>query len=429
MNILHINTSAGPGGAALAMMRLHKGLNEHGCVSQVLAGNNADSSKGAFLINKTAGFFSGASFRRAMSILNNYTGFTTWFYPGTSKLADTDIFKKADILHLHNLHGGYFNLSALPLLSHKKPTVWTLHDMWPLTGHCGYSYSCSRWIKGCHTCPMLRERNFPFRSPPPTLRDMTKPVWGRKRDIYRRSILHIVAPSKWMQAQAEKSILGASVFIEQIANGVDTGVFYPLDKAQARDKLGIRKEGEVLLFASEYLTEKRKGYKYLLGALESIKDKFNITLLLLGRGDITCDNINNLSIKKMGHTASEDFMRLCYNAADLLVFPSIVDNQPLVIIEAMACGTPCVAFNVGGVPEMISHMENGYLANAEDAQSLACGIERLLADRGLLLRMGKRCRQVIEENYSLPAQVKEYMLFYERALNYSQGMTEGKNVE
>lgn len=416
MNILHINTSADQGGAAKAMQRLHQGLRQSGQQSQILAKYKTKDDRNVFLVNEVVRDFWNIARRKKeglFRLLDKHTGLFYWFYSSTFLLAQTEIFKQSDIINFHNLHGSYFNLLAIPLLSEKKPIVWTLHDMWPLTGHCTYSYDCQRWIKGCFKCPLLRDRRLKLEYPPATVMDLTKNIWQAKQNIYKKSNLHIITPSSWMQSLVKESILNKSILIEHIPWGIDLEKFYPVGKKQARQMLGIAEDKKVVIFVSESLSQYRKGASFLVSALERLQNEFSICLLLIGSGAVTVSNLEKISLKKFDYVDSEDLLRLFYSAADVLALPTLADNQPLVLIEAMACGTPAVAFDIGGIHEIIKHMDNGYLAAYKEIEALAAGIKLLLKDENLSARLSMRCRQTAERDYSLQLQTRRYLSFYE----------------
>jgi len=419
MNILHINTSADEGGAASAVRRLHQGLIQAGYNSRILARSAKIKDDNIFLISDvlegTLGI-TGRLSEQAYKRIEKYLGFLYWFFPSTLNLVKTDLFQWADIVNFHNLHGSYFNPRAIPVLTKSKPVVWTIHDMWPFTGHCGYTYNCEKWVEGCCRCPVFQDADMKKEYPRATPLDMTKIIWRLKQDIYKKSNLYIITPSRWMRSMVEKSILGRSVFIECIPNGIDTEKFYPMDKLQARRELGIGGYENVLIFVAHDVKQIRKGYAYLLSALEKLQDEFNICLLLLGEIVFLDARIQNVFIKRLGYVNSDDLLRLCYNAADLIVLPALADNQPLVLMEAMACGTPAVTFDTGGIPEMVRHMDNGYVARYKDSDDLASGIRLLFRNRNLLSEMSRKCRKIVEDEYSLQLQVKRYRHFYEMAV-------------
>jgi len=337
-------------------------------------------------------------------------------YRSTKHILNTDLFREAEVINLHNLHGHYFDYHLLPAFSARKPIVWTLHDMWAITGHCAYSYGCERWETGCFDCPLLKGSGREIVEPGPTCFDRTPQVWRQKRRLYRQVKLHVAAPSRWLLGQIERSMLAETAELHLVPNGIDLSVFQPLDRDQARWALEVPRDAKVVLFVAEKVGRGRKGFRYLLDALESIPDAESVRLLTVGAGGVPEDRLRRYRVRNLGALSDERLMCLAYNAADLFVFPTLADNQPLVLIEAMACGTPMVAFDVGGVPELVRHMETGYLAQYRSVEDLLEGIRFLLADDDRRQRMRRRCRQIAEAEYSLALQARRYLELYERAV-------------
>ncbi|RPI74894.1 MAG: hypothetical protein EHM45_16740, partial [Desulfobacteraceae bacterium] len=192
MNIVHIHTHDTSGGAAKVAARLAQAQRTAGDRSGLLVGFKADPAEysQAFDIEPDL------SLREHCR--NN--GLLYYEFQGSHKLVDHPRVREADLLHLHNLHGGYFNPFSLSALSQSKPTVWTLHDMHPLTGHCAHSFACEKWKTGCGDCPDLAVE-------PPIRADASALLWTDKKNIYRESRLHLVAPAQWLKNKVEQSML------------------------------------------------------------------------------------------------------------------------------------------------------------------------------------------------------------------------------
>lgn len=418
MNVLQINTHDVVGGAARAMYRLHCGLEQSGNRSQVLANVQTIVDPGVHKWADVAG--SGRTFPRRLSqaLGMRADAWFGWpsFHGATTRILASDLFRQAQVVNLHNIHGQFFDYRLLPRFAGRKPVVWTLHDMWALTGHCAYAYDCRRWMSGCFDCPLQKEPQRRFVEPPPTYLDRTRPVWRSKRRLYQKSPVHIVAPSRWLSDLVRESILAHAQSIQCIPNGLDLDVFQPRDQAMARQALDVPLEARVLLFVSQSVTLGRKGFRYVLDALERLEDTESLFLLTVGTQGAVGSRLDRFRCRDLGALSDERLMSLVYSAADVFVFPTLADNQPLVLIEAMACGTPLVSFDVGGVPEMVRHMETGYLARYQDVEDLARGIQRLLDDQALATNMGRRCREIAVREYSLDLQVQRYADLYRHAL-------------
>lgn len=421
MNILHINALAQQGGAARAMLRLHYGLERKGHHSSVVARARRTREADLFTLEEVAGFRAPVAQRLIGALtahLDRALGLPG-LHTSTQRLLSTDLFQQADVIHLHNLHGRYFNYHLLPKLSAAKPIVWTLHDMWALTGHCAYSYQCNRWMTGCYSCPLLKPSNRDLVEPHATKIDRTHPIWRRKREIYEHSDLNVATPSQWLLNKVRDGILATAQSLTLIPHGLDLDVFRPLDRESARTSLGIPSESRVILFVSEKLANTRKGFALLLQALQRIESRASVVLLTFGANP-PAEYLHGFEHRSLGFLFDEQQQNLAYNVADVFVFPTLADNQPLVILESLACGTPVVSFDVGGVPEMVRHMETGYLANYRDVDHLALGIDTLLENTELCNKMRHRCREIAVEEYGLDLYVHRYLSLYERSIHAHQ---------
>ncbi len=426
MKVLHINTLDKVGGAARAMYRLHQGLQRLGHHSQLLVGRQTTLEPGIDYISRQIKPFRTLADKLLDRIgmrLERRFGLDIWSYRNSWRIPQTLTFRQADVINLHNLHGGYFNFRALPKLARHKPIVWTLHDMWALTGHCAYSYDCERWRTGCYDCPLLKDTGQQIVEPPPVPVDRTRSVWEAKRRVYQITPLRVVTPSEWLRGLAQESILASAATIQCIPHGIDLDVFRPIEQEVARKALNLPMNGHMIFFSAHGVMHGRKGFSYLLQALEKLPDTKSIWLLTSGGHAELGQQAERFSICQLGHLSDERLQRLAFCAADLFVFPTLADNQPLVVLEALACGTPIVSFDVGGVPEMVRHMETGYLARYRDADDLARGIQLLLNDDNLRTRMRHRCRQIAESEYSLELQARRYLEVYKRAIEHAHALS------
>ena len=424
MHILHLNTTAHAGGAARAMYRLHQGLQQQGHHSAIVARLNnglADPNVHELATLTRPQHRPGDRLLTpAGRIAELSLGLPRWAYPYSHYLPHTDLFRQADVLNLHNLPGGYFNYRLLPQLTAAKPTVWTLHDMWPLTGHCAYAYDCERWRTGCHHCPLLRRANHDLVEPRPTWRDLSRPGWQQKAHLYRQSRLTVVAPSRWLQTLAQQSILGPAAPIHFIPHGIDLDLFRPGDQAAARHRLGLPAAASVLFFSAQLTGSRRKGLAELLAALAQLPPAGATApptwLLTIGETGAVAHLGGQYHLRELGYLSDETRIRDCYVAADLFVFPTRADNQPLVLLEALACGTPAVSFAVGGVPEMVREGETGLLAPAGDPAGLAHAIHTLLHNPTLRHRLAHTSRHIATTEYDLKLQVARYEALYKDLL-------------
>jgi glycosyltransferase involved in cell wall biosynthesis len=329
------------------------------------------------------------------------------FYPSSLRLLRHPWLAEADIVQLYNTHGNYFSHTVLPLISRRIPIVWRLSDMWAMTGHCAYSFDCERWRTGCGACPILSD-------PPELYRDTTATLWKIKRWVYSRSALTIVAPSKWIaQLAAESPLLGRSA-IHVIPNGLDTTVFVPVPKEEARRSLQIGEDEKIVLFSAESLTDRRKGGAHLQAAISRLAEtEKTITVLMTGANANQINFPASVRTIVTGRIDDDRELARIYSAADVFVLPTLAENLPNGVLESMACGTPAITFDVGGCREAVRHLETGYLAKYADSEDLAHGLGLLLNDRVLRKRMSMRSREVAISEYGIELQAKRFLSLYQ----------------
>lgn len=316
-----------------------------------------------------------------------------------------------DILHCHNLHGGYFDLRALPKLSQKVPTVLTLHDAWLLGGHCAHSFDCERWKDGCGDCPDLSIY-------PAIRRDATGYNWQRKAEIYRNSRLYVVTPCQWLMDKVNQSMLKPGIVASKvIPNGVDLKVFHPAEQTEARIDLGLQTDAKILLFAANGIRKNIwKDYKTLQSALEKIA-KTGTKVLCVALGEkAPPEHICEVEIRFVPYQQDPNKVARYYQAADLYVHPARAETFPNTVLEALACGTPVVASSVGGIPEQVMEGITGYLVPVGDAQAMAGRILDLIVDDRLRLRMGRQAAEDAAQRFGVDRMVEEYLAFYQEIL-------------
>jgi len=419
MNILQINTAAKIGGAARLMYDLHLGFYQRGHASRIIARIVRDVDPRLSRLRDLVADYTTPidhalnSFGRR---LDAWFGIPS-FYLLSNRILSTPVFTQADILQLHNLHGGYFNWSVLPQFAGRKPTFWTLHDTWPLTGHCAYPYDCQRWETGCFACPLLSKDHRGIVVPGPTKIDRTKSVWRQKQKIYSQAKMTIIAPSTWLYEMAQKSPLLSIQTIVQIPNGVDILRYTPGSAIPARARFGLPLEKKIILFVAAGVDIYRKGFAHLKEAIEYMQpdEKKKVYLLIVGSTSRNQRAKIALEHQYLGYINDNKWLIDIYRLADVLIFPSLADNLPRTIQEALSCGTPVVAFKVGGIPDLVIHQKTGYLANYQDSFDLYRGIITILNHPGLT-QMKANCRKHIVQGFSLEAQVTAYLELYSQAL-------------
>ena len=407
LKILHINTWGGIGGAFIASNRLHRALLNVGINSVFAYGKTnpglltKDLSQYRIIQknNRIEYFLTRLGKKFGLNDIGNISSFA---------LKQQEYFDQTTVLNFHNLHDDYFSYLALSTLTQDQPAVWTLHDLWSFTGHCAYSYDCSRWKTGCGKCPYPNAE-------PAIRRDSTRLEWKLKNWIYSHSNLTIVTPSTWLTKQAKQSML-KRFSIHHIPNGIDTEDYQPLNSKQCRSLLGIPTSKKVLMFGAQRLEDFRKGGDLLLKILSSLPLalKAETVLLTLGNGGEAISDAVEMQSLDLGYVSSDRLKSIAYSAADLFIFPTRADNLPLVLQESMACGTPMVSFKVGGVPDLVRPGITGYLAQPEDAQDFSNGIVQLLEDKTLRKQMSQNCRAITLKEYSIKLQAQRYIDLYNK---------------
>jgi len=412
MNILHINLADQARGAAKAAFRLHKAQIKLGHSSHMLVGYRNKNRPEIEMLPVRETFWQKRLFR-FVNRFEERTGLQYLWQPWKKQFLRHPFTKQTDVINLHILHSGYFSHTILPMLSDMAPLVWTLHDLWSITGHCSYPdmYACERWKTGCDQCPALDDY-------PAIAIDTTALLWRIKFNVYRRSDIAIVTPSNWMAAMARQSPLLNQFEIHCILHGVDTKVFKPTPKMAARKELGIPLEAKLVMFAAFDLFQPRKGGVYLFEALQRLvgEEKRDVLLLTVGSERINLGEKYKFPVRHLGLLNNEKSMALCYSAADLYVGPSLAEAFALVFIEAMACATPVVTFDCTANPEAVRHLETGYLARNKDAEDLFHGMRLLLDDDGLREKLGRQGREVVEREYTLKREAQRYVELYQHVI-------------
>ena len=407
MKIVHIGTADSSGGAARAAFELHNALLRLGHESRMLVGQQFETRPEINRIGFSRSM-AGRLLNRLVLEVETRTGLQYLIQPKRRDFLSHRFVRDADVIHLHNLHGNFFSHTILPRLSVLAPLVWTLHDAWSLTGHCSYSYDCDRWRTGCGKCPDLDEY-------PRIGVDTTAFLWRVKRRVYARSDIRLAAPSKWLAAMARESPLFSGSEVHHIPYGVNTGAWRPMDQRLGREVLGIPHGAQVVMVIA-LPGAKRKGLDYLASALGRLGEDVSPWILAVGGRGVLRGIPARFPVKEVGYVESPEFMNLCYASADLYVLPTLADNLPLTLLESLAAGTPAVAFDIGGVPDVIRHEETGYLARYRDPEDLARGIHSVLAGEAMRLQMRRRCREVAVREYASEVQVNRYLEVFELAV-------------
>ena len=297
-------------------------------------------------------------------------------YPvlGTN-VAKLEQIKQADIIYLHWVLHGFLSLSSLEQLAKLgKPIIFFMHDMWSITGGCHHSFVCDKYKSTCHSCYFFTNSK---------KNDLSAALFQKKLKLYAQfENLYFTAPSKWLYHCALESKLTKDKPVFHIPNVLDRSLYKPFDKGVAKDVLNLDRRETVIAFGAVSIDSPYKGWAYLKAALDRLYEegkRKNITILLFGGADNE-DIVRSIPFKtkEMGHVRDEHTMALLYNAADLFIAPSLADNLPYTVFESLSCGTPVVAFHVGGIPDLIDHKRNGYLAEYKNSDDITRGISYCL---------------------------------------------------
>ncbi len=430
LRILQISTADMGGGAEKIANDLFTSYRDLGYQSWLAVGTKKSQDPDIFYITKSSNCFSQIipsyiyklpyvvrvgkkidSLINPAHIFNKLKGCEDFDHPGARNILD-QFPELPDILHCHNLHGNYFDLRALPKLSHKIPTVLTLHDAWLLSGHCAHSFDCDRWKIGCGNCPDLSIY-------PPIRQDATAYNWQRKAQIYGKSRLFVVTPCQWLMDRVENSMLKPGIVASNvIPNGVDLRIFHPADQTESRVELGLPTDAKILLFAAKGIRKNSwKDYKTLQSALAEIAiTGKNVLCIALGEKSRP-EKIGDVDIKFVPYQGDPYKVAQYYQVADLYVHPSRADTFPTTVLEALACGKPVVGTAVGGIPEQIEDGVTGFLTAQGDAKAMATRIVQLLEDDRLRKRMGMQAADAAKEHFDLKRQANEYLKWYETIIN------------
>ena len=412
MRVLIVNTSERTGGAAVAANRLMKALNNNGVKAKMLVRDKESDTLTIVGLPKSPMLHWHFLWERFVIFCRLHFSRKHLF---EIDLANTgsDItklreFQEADVIHLHWINQGMLSLNGIrKILRSGKPVVWTMHDIWPATGICHLTLGCHYFVSRCANCKYLPGGG--------SSNDLASRVWQKKQQMQADENIYYVACSRWLESEAKSSALLKGQKITSIPNPIDTHIYKKGNKEEARQRLGLPLDKKLILFASQRVTNENKGMPYLIEACRQLGDLCEVVIL----GGHAEEVVAQLPMKAhpLGYVNDEQRIVDVYNAADVFVLPSLSENLPNTIMEAMACGVPCVAFKVGGIPEEIDHLKNGYVAAYRDASDLAKGIEWILqkADYEVL---SQQAVHKVMQCYSQQSVAVKYLDVYQQAMAF-----------
>lgn len=413
---MHINTFDHEGGAGRAAWRIHEGLRDLDIESHLL------------VQTKTSGDASVSErdtpLARSLAILRPYIDMLPLFFYRhrqqthwsvewvPARISNQIHILNPDIVHFHWICRGFIDVPRLASLH--RHMVWTLHDSWAFTGGCHIPGNCINYREECGHCPQLGSDH---------AWDLSRWTWKRKHKLWMDSPLTIVTPSQWLADCARSSSLFRERRIEVIHNGIDPSQYSPVEKHVARTILGFPQDRKLVLFSAMNATyDRNKGFAYLEEALRRLFEKGSykgIELVVAGQAAPSAPVNTGIPTRFIGVLKDDVSMRLAYSAADVTVVASAQENLPNSIMESMACGTPVVAFNVGGIPHLVEHMNNGYLAQPFSPEDLAGGLSFVLSDENRWRRLSELARHKIECEFNVHHIARQYLKLYDQLLRGS----------
>jgi len=443
LSILQINTTDKTGGAAQVAWMLHESFKKHGLNSWLAVGyQKSEDTQVVTLPNRET---SGLWGRYWASIANKISqkeikspfeqfllsqserlvnpirslmrywdyqqGRENFRFPGIWKISRL-LPDGPDVILTHNLHGGYFDLRALPFLSRQAPLILCLSDAWLLSGHCAHSLGCERWKIGCGRCPNLTIY-------PAVQRDNTANNWRRKRRIYTQSHFYIITPAHWLMAKVDQSMLADSVLKSQvIPHGVDLSIYQPGEQSSARAILDLPQDAWVVAFAGKSTRENPfKDFDTVFQAIKTAAENFKgrrIIFLSLGsNGKSSSEMAGSLEIRHVPYVSNPTQLATYYQAMDVYLHAAPIEGETfgLTIAEAKACGVPVIGTATGGISEQIIDGENGFLTPPGDAPTMAQRLITLLNDETLRNAMKEQAVSDARQRFDLTRMAADYLNF------------------
>ncbi|MCQ2250559.1 MAG: glycosyltransferase [Bacteroidales bacterium] len=419
MKVLLVSTSDKIGGAAIACTRIFAALRKSGVDARMLVRDKISSDPDIHSVNtgvmrRTYNFLAFCMERLRLLFHLGFrkknlfqVSLDNW---GTWRLHDNPLVLEADVINFHWTSQAMLSLGQLQkLIDMGKKVIFTMHDMHHFTGICHYAGSCTRFQQQCGNCQYINGGK--------NANDLSRRWLRKKLSMPIRQNITYVACSRWLADTAKTSSLMQGADVVDIPNPIDTVAFCRMDRGEARARFGVSAQ-KVILFGAVNIADSRKGFRYLQMALQHISAQNpdcvdDIELLIFGKCDEAA--LDGLPFPHImaGYLSSLSDLRAVYSAADVYVTPSLEDNLPNTVMEAMACGTPCVSFDIGGLPQLIDHLDNGYVAKYKDHEDLADGIMHIIGS----LRhqeMMDSARRKVEDNFSEAVVAARYLDAYNK---------------
>lgn len=417
MKILHVNTNDIEGGAARAANRLHKGLLQKNIYSRMVVNNKKTDDFTVITLNTNKLERIKTKIRIFLDEKLKSIYFkrlkVTWSCNLFCNKSLVNFINKSnfDIVHFHWINASMLSIKDIKKIN--KPIVWTMHDMWPFTGGCHYSDNCVLYKEDCNKCKQLSNKKDTF---------LSGYILKEKYSSYKKKSIVYVTPSEWLEKCSKESFLLKNSNIKVIPNGIDLKIFKRLDKNFCKKILNLDLSKKYILFGAMTSTsDKRKGYDLLKRALSFFREKFylkdkDIVLLVFGANKPQNNENLPFDINYLGQISDDITLNIIYNSADVFIAPSREDNLPNTIVEALSCGVPCVAFNVGGMIDLIEHKNNGYLAEPFNIEDLAEGINFVLEDENRWNNLSENALNKAQKDYNINDISDKYIDLYKKIL-------------
>lgn len=401
MNILYVNTNFHEGGAAKVARQLFYGMKEKGHNVYFLAGYPSKGDGECMIMNPA---YADRFFNLVTGILQNNQVLSR--RKARRQILDIVREKRIDVIHFHNLFENYIGIRDVAYIAARCKVVWTLHDMWAVTGHCAFSLSCNEWKRGCPAC---KER----RLYPAFYYNDVKQKYQWKKESFTGNNITFVTPSHWMEKVCRDSYLRNEKIIV-IPNGVNSEIYKPLKKDALRKKYKIPEDKAVLFFTAAVVADARKGVLSLIKALEMIDNKEKYCLLIAGNGEMH-QQLDGYHICHMGYISDEKKMNELYNLADLYINPSLQESFGYTSVESAAAGTPVIVFENSALEEVVNE-QMGQTVATGDCHALCKAIEAMAEDKVKLEKIGKTARERALQFYGENRMLDDYEKLYRQLL-------------
>ena len=422
MRVLIVNTSERTGGAAIAANRLMEALINNGVKAKMLVRDKTTDNPSVVALGKGWKGKFHFLFERFVILLANKLHKHRLFEVDAAKsgfgITKYKEFKEADVIHIHWINQGMLSLKSInDIIKTGKPIVWTMHDMWCFTGICHYNGNCANYLTSCHNCPVLYGGG--------SSHDISFTTFNKKIKILKESPIAFVACSSWLAQTAKESKILLHHNVISIPNAINTGLYRPMEKNEARLRCNLPKDKSLILFTAYNTTSTIKGISLLEEACNIINRqnpemKNKLGIIAVGKESEMLAERFPFPVYGMNYVKDERKMVDLYNSATVFVIPSLQDNLPNTIVEAMACGIPCVGFHTGGIPQMIDHLTNGYVAKYKDATDFATGMLWTLTHADNKKLSEAACKKA-RATYSEHTVAKQYIDLYNKITNSENG--------